>query len=105
MLYAELLQCPSHLCRTIFVHFTSNLRREEIMASPVGVERAEQAMLADGLMDAAETAVRTFLNAEESRGNLTGRIIHGNNQIAILIAEPLVLARILMNHHPAHRTT
>jgi hypothetical protein len=73
------------------------------MAAAIGIKGAEQAILGDRLMNAAKAAVGAFLGAEKGRYDLAGGIVQRHHQIAMTLAKPEMLARILMDHHPPHR--
>ena len=47
----------------------------EVMAAPVGVERAEKPVFCDRLVNAAQGTVRALLLAEERRGDLARGIV------------------------------
>src|ERR1700733_2801142 len=57
----QLLQRPPHLRQKRLVDLRARLRREEVVAAPVGVERREQTMSADRLRQPAKARGRALL--------------------------------------------
>ena len=62
-----------------FIDFAARLTGKPVMATPVGVQRAEQSLLLDDLFDAHKTGCRTFLLDEKHRIVFAGSVVHGDN--------------------------
>ena len=77
----------------------------EIVAAPVAVQRAGQALRADHLAQALEGAHGAFLLDQERRVDLGCRVVQGDDQIeaAAQALDPLVRRAVLMQHHAAQR--
>ena len=91
MLDVQLLQRPPHLRQLRLVDLPARLRRDEVVAAPVGVERREQTMRADRLRQSAKAGGRALLLAQENRSDRAGRVVHRHDQIQIgALAQPCV---------------
>jgi hypothetical protein len=106
MLNAKLLQAASDLCQHRLRHLAAAFRREEIMAAPVGVERAEQTVPRHHLTQAAKTRRGALLIHQEGRIELAGGVLHRHHQVVAArhAGQPGVRRGILMQHHSHHRT-
>ena len=65
MLDAELLQGTAELRQNRLRHPAARLRRQEVVAAPVSVERAEQPMLRHHLPHAPQARCRALLIHQE----------------------------------------
>ena len=86
--------------------FAARLGRVEIVAAAVGVERAEQAMLADHLAQRLEGRGGSLLFDEEHRVDLARGVVHRDDQVHRgQSLDPHMPRSVLMQHHAAHRPT
>ena len=102
MLDAELLERPADLGKTVRVDLAAGDRGLEVVAAAVGIERAEQAVLADDLAQRREAAHGAFLLDEEHRVDRAVGVIHGHDQVELRVeaGKPAVPRAVLMQHHP-----
>jgi len=77
--------------------------RVPVVARPVGVKGAEQALRRDHLGDPLKRAHRAFLLDEEGRIGLGAGIVHGDDQVPPLPRHPLMGRSILVQHHAGQR--
>ena len=74
------------------------------MTAPVGVERREQPVLADHLLQAAKARGGALFLDQEDRVDRTRRVVERDNQIERRLAhQPLVRRAILKQHHAGQR--
>ena len=75
------------------------------MRAAIGVERTEQAVRLDRLMQAAEARHRAFFGHEKRRINPARRIVHRHDQVDVVTQrrDPAVRRAILHQHHANHR--
>ena len=103
VLDAELGERPADLGHLILGDLLARLGGEEVMARPVGVERARQALRGDHLGERPEGARGAFLVHQKGRVDLAGGIVQGDDQVELLLErrQPAVARAVLMQHHPA----
>ena len=82
MFDAQLRQRPAELRRVRAVDLAARLRRMEVVAAAIGVQRAEQAVARNRLAHAVKAACSSFLLAEEHRQVLTGRVFQRYHQVS-----------------------
>ena len=76
----------------------------KVMAAAVGVERTEQAALADHLAQGLKGRGRSLLFNEDHRVDLARGVVHGDDQVHRGPALDAHVPRpVLMQHHAAHR--
>ena len=85
------------------VHLASGLGREPVLCGPIGVERAEQTVLRDHLVERAKGALGAFLLDEKGRIGLVRGVVHGDDKVPPLPRHPLVRGPVLMQHHARQR--
>ena len=79
-----------------------------VVGPPIGVKGAKQAALANHLVQRGERTQGAFLGNEYRRIDLTGGVIHCDDQIPPLLritAQPLMAGAVLMQHHAWQGTT
>ena len=104
MLDPQLAERPPDLRQDALRHLAARLRRMEIMAAPVGVERAEQALCGDRLDQAEKARDRSLLLNQDRRINLAGGVVERDDEIKQPLAQkPDVGRGVLMQHHAHHR--
>ena len=105
---AELGQRAADLGQLRLVDLAGALGSDEVMPTPIGVERAEQAVPADRLGQAKKARHRAFLLDQERRIDLPGGIVERNDQIEIASErrKPAMGRAVLEQQHsrqrPAH---
>jgi hypothetical protein len=85
VLDAELGQRPADLGQLILGDVLPRLGRDEVMARPVGVQRAWQTPRAEHLGERLEGAHGAFFVDQKGRVDLGGGIIHGHDQVELLV--------------------
>jgi len=93
-----------HLRQALPVDLAARLGRVEIMAAPIGVEAARQAVLAEHLEQRPKGRRRAFLLDQERRVDRARRIVHRHDQVERrLTLEPRRPRAVLMQHHARTR--
>ncbi len=87
----------------LLIDFATCFRRIPVMATPIAVERTEQAPGNNHIAYPPEAAERTFFFNKEHRVVPACSIIHGDDQIPLLPKYPLVGATVLVDHHARQR--
>jgi hypothetical protein len=78
----------------------------EVMAAAIGVERAEQAMLANHFAQGPQHRCRPFLLDQEHRVDIARRIVHRHNQVHRGQAfDPGVARPVLVQQHARKQPT
>jgi hypothetical protein len=105
VLDAELRERPPDLGRLILGDRRARLGRVEIVARPVGVERAWQAVRHDHLGERSEAAAGAFFLDQEGRVELAGHVVLRDDQIERCVErrQPAVRRAVLMQQHAAQR--
>ena len=106
MLDAKLLQGTAELRQNRSGHRSARFRREEIVAAPIGIERAKQTMSRHHVTHPAQARRSTLLIDQEHRVDGARRIFHRHNQVMLarVTGQPGMRRGILMQHHSHHRT-
>ena len=87
------------------IHLAARLGRVKVMAAAIGIQAQWQAMAAKHLQQGPERRGRAFFLYQQSRIDLTRRIIHRHHEIEPrCLRQPRVPRCILMQHHARQRT-
>ena len=105
---AQFCESAANLSKMALKDFTAGFGSEEEVASPVGVEGAEDAVCGNAVAKKTHTAESAFFIDEFHLVNFARGIIHENEQIKEdiwQIWEPLMGAPINVEHHSHQRST
>jgi hypothetical protein len=88
-----------HLRQPKLVDVASRLVGVPVVGTPIRIERTEEPLHPDDLLQTAKPTQRPFFLDEEGGIDLDGRIIQRHNQIPLTVGHLLMGRAILMQHH------
>jgi hypothetical protein len=98
---------PPDLSGQLLGHLLAGLGRMEIVAAPIGVERAEQPVPLDHFEQAAKARGCALLLDQKGRADRAGRIVHRHDEVdlALQSRQPEMARTVLVQHQAWQRPT
>ncbi|MCS1408498.1 MAG: hypothetical protein M2R45_01674 [Verrucomicrobia subdivision 3 bacterium] len=94
------MQGATHLRTFALVHLAASFGCVEVVAATIGVERTGQVMLREHLLESAEGGCGAFILDQESRVDIAGSTVQGDDQVERRLAgQPLMAQAVLVQHH------